>query len=75
MRWNYAIMDDGVYFVTRSGHGFAIEFLNLTTGKTQVIAPIRDGYFGFSVSPDRKWILYTQGIPLSSELVLAEGFQ
>jgi hypothetical protein len=27
------------------------------------------------VSPDRKRILYTQGIPLSSELVLAEGFR
>ncbi|MEA2540720.1 MAG: eukaryotic-like serine/threonine-protein kinase, partial [Acidobacteriaceae bacterium] len=74
-RWNYAIMDDGVYFVTRTGQGFAMEFLRFATGKTEVIAPIRDGYFGFSVSPDRKRILYTQGIPLSSELVLAEGFR
>jgi Tol biopolymer transport system component/DNA-binding winged helix-turn-helix (wHTH) protein len=74
-RWNYAIMDDGVYFVTRTRHGFAIEFLSSATGRTEVIAPIRDGYFGFSVSPDRKWILYTQGIPLSSELFLAEGFR
>jgi len=74
-RWNFAIVDDGVYFVTRTGRGFAIEFLNSATGKTEVIAPIGDGYFGFTVSPDRKWILYTQAIPQSSELVLAEGFR
>jgi Tol biopolymer transport system component/DNA-binding winged helix-turn-helix (wHTH) protein len=75
VRWNYAIMNDGVYFVTRTGHGFAIEFLSFSTAKTEVIAPVRDGYFGFSVSLDRKWILYTQEIPYSSELVLAEGFR
>jgi dipeptidyl aminopeptidase/acylaminoacyl peptidase len=75
LRWNYAIMEDGIYFATRTGQGFAMEFLRFATGKTEVIAPIHDGYFGFSVSPDRKRILYTQGIPLSSELVLAEGFR
>jgi dipeptidyl aminopeptidase/acylaminoacyl peptidase len=75
MRWNYAIMDDGIYFATRTGQGFAIQFLSFATGKAEVIAPIHEGYFGFSVSPDRKRVLYTQGIPLSSELVLAEGFR
>jgi Tol biopolymer transport system component/DNA-binding winged helix-turn-helix (wHTH) protein len=74
-RWNFAIVEDGVYFVARTGHGFAIEFLNSATGKTEVIAPILEGYFGFSVSPDRKWILYAQGVPVSSKLVLAEGFR
>ena len=74
-RWNFAIVDDGVYFVTRTGRGFAIELLNSASGKIDVIAPIREGYFGFAVSPDRKSILYTQAIALSSELVLAEGFR
>jgi serine/threonine protein kinase len=73
--WNFAVMDDGIYFVTHSGHRFAIEFLDFATGKTEVIAPVEFGYFGFSVSPDRKWILYEQTIPSSNELVLAEGFQ
>ena len=73
--WNFVVMDDGVYFMTGTGHGFAIEFLNFSTGKTDVIAPVENGYFGFSVSPDRKWILYSQILQVSSELVLAEGFQ
>jgi serine/threonine protein kinase/WD40 repeat protein len=74
-RWNFAVVEDGIYFMTRTGDGFAIKFLNSITGKTELIAPIGDGYFGFSVSPDRKWILYTQGVPLSSKLVLADGFR
>jgi Tol biopolymer transport system component len=73
--WNFAVMDDGVYFLTGTGHRFAIEFLHFATGKAEVVAPVGDGYFGFSVSPDRKWILYAQVIPSSSELVLADGFQ
>lgn len=73
--WNFAIADDGVYFVTRTGHEYSIEFLSFATGKTELISPIQEGYFGFSVSPDRKRILYAQGVPWSSELVLAEGFK
>jgi Tol biopolymer transport system component len=73
--WNFAVMEDGVYFVAGTGHAFAIEFLNFSTGKTDMIAPVGKGYFGFSVSPDRKWILYSQILPFSSELVLAEGFR
>jgi len=73
--WNFAVMEDGIYFMTGTGHGFAIEFLNFATGKSDGIAPVDRGYFGFSVSPDRKWILYSQILPFSSELVLAEGFQ
>jgi len=74
--WNFAVMEDGVYFMAGTRHGFAIEFLSFSTGKRELIAPVENGgYFGFSVSPDRKWILYSQILPFSSELVLAEGFQ
>jgi Tol biopolymer transport system component len=73
--WNFAVMDDGVYFMSGDGHHFAIEFLNFATGKTEVVAPVENGYFGFSVSPDRKWILYDQTLPPSSELVLADGLK
>ena len=58
-----------------TGHRFAIEFLNFATGKAEVVAPVGNAYFGFSVSPDRKLILYDQSLPPSSELVLAEGVQ
>jgi hypothetical protein len=31
--WNSAVMEGGVYFVTRTGHRFAIEFLNFAPAK------------------------------------------
>jgi eukaryotic-like serine/threonine-protein kinase len=72
---NFAIMDDGIYYVSKAAQGFAIEFFNFSTGKSNIVAPIEKGYFGLSVSPDRKWILYAQDNPANSELVLVEGFQ
>ena len=73
--WNFAIMDDGIYYVAKTATGFAIKFLKFATGKTDLVAPIQGGYLGFSVSPDRKWILYTQTNPSGSELVMVEGFR
>jgi Tol biopolymer transport system component/tRNA A-37 threonylcarbamoyl transferase component Bud32 len=72
---NFAIMDDGIYYVTKTEQGFAIEFLNFVTGKSDIVAPIGKGYVGLSVSPDRKWISFSQENPLGSELVLVEGFR
>jgi len=72
---NFAIMEDGIYYVTKTEQGFAIEFLNFPTGKSDIVAPIGKGYVGFSVSPDRKWILFAQSNPAGSELVLVEGFR
>ena len=40
-----------------------------------MLALVGDAYFGFSVSPDRKLILYDQTLPRSSELVLADGLR
>ena len=73
--WNFAVMDDGIYFVSRNDHGFAIKFLNFRTSKVHLVAPIKNGYFGFSVSADKRWILYVQENPRESELTLAEGFR
>ena len=71
---NFAIMDDGIYYVARTAQGFAIQFLHFATGKSDIVAPVGKGYVGFSVSPDKKWILFAQDNPSGSELVLVEGF-
>ena len=74
--FNFSVVDDGIYFVAKNEGGSAIAFLAFATGKVRVIAPIPAGYFGLSVSPDRKWILYPQQTrPDESQLFLAEGFR
>jgi Tol biopolymer transport system component/tRNA A-37 threonylcarbamoyl transferase component Bud32 len=72
---NYDVVEDGVYFIAKSGRELAIQFLDNATRKVRVVAPVRRGYVGFSVSPNRKWILYTQNNPETGELVLVENFR
>jgi hypothetical protein len=52
-----------------------VQFHNFRTGRTRIIAPVGSGYVGFSVSPDRKWILYTVSNPWGSDLMLVENFR
>jgi hypothetical protein len=41
--WNFAVMDDGIYFLTGTSRRYAIEFLNFATSKTEVVAPVGGG--------------------------------
>ena len=73
--FNYSVADDGVYFVAPSAQGFAIQFLSFTTNTTRVLAHVGRCEVGFTVSPDRMWILYTQTNPEGSDLSLVENFR
>jgi hypothetical protein len=73
--FNYSVADDGVYFVASSAQGFAIQFLSFTTNTTRVLAHVGRCDVGFTVSPDRLWLLYTQTNPEGSDLSLVENFR
>jgi len=73
--FNFAVAADGVYFVGPSAQGSAIQFLNFTTNTTRVLAHVGRCQVGFTVSPDRKWVLYTQTNPEGSDLSLVENFR
>jgi hypothetical protein len=64
-----------VYFIAKSARGLVIQFLNFQTHTVRTLAPVDPGYVGFSVSPDRKWILYTVSSPVSSQLTLVDHFR
>jgi serine/threonine protein kinase len=53
-----------------------VSFFDFTTGEVNPIATLegRPGYLGFSVSPDRRWVLY-QGVESESDLMLVENFR
>ena len=75
--WNsYDVADDGIYFAPRPkvGTGTSIQFLNFATTKAKPIALIKGGSSGLSVSPDRRWILYSQTIEKGGDLMLVENF-
>jgi hypothetical protein len=73
---NYAVVKDGIYFIPGPRERqFAIDFLSFSSGKTSQLASItKPVQWGFSVSPDERWILYTQADHLTSDLMLVENF-
>jgi hypothetical protein len=69
---NYEVVEKGIYFIAQSPQGLAIQFADLDGQSRRIISPVRPGYVGFSVSPDRRWITYTEGNPETSELLMTD---
>ena len=75
---NLVIVNDGIYFVPEQGtaSGPSIQFLNLTTNQVRSVASFREPLdAGLALSPDGRWILYTQVNHGGAELRLAENFR
>jgi dipeptidyl aminopeptidase/acylaminoacyl peptidase len=66
----------GVYFLApRTDGTSAVQLLNFATGKVTTIAVIhRPTSFGLSVSPDERFVLYTQVDQEGRNLILVENF-
>ena len=77
---SFAVVENGIYHIVRRGprgsFGFEIRFLDLATGKDQVLnsvdlRPVQ----GLTVSPDRKTILYSAVAASNADLMLVENFR
>jgi len=73
----FALGRKGIYFVEPHHDGTsAIQFRSFATGKMITIAVIqRPVEFGLSVSPDERFILYTQVDQGGTDLMLVENFR
>jgi Tol biopolymer transport system component/DNA-binding winged helix-turn-helix (wHTH) protein len=76
---SWAVTEEGIYFVTAEMPPRPIiEFFSFGTGEVRQVTtldrPVSARVWGFSVSPDRRWILYTQSDQSSSDIMLMEGF-
>ncbi|PYV82339.1 MAG: hypothetical protein DMG05_28310, partial [Acidobacteria bacterium] len=74
----FAIVKEGIYFIPRpasAGH-HSIQFFNFGTKRIRSIATIEMPISEFlSVSPDGRWILYSQNDQMGSDLMLVENFR
>ena len=77
---NSAAVARGIYFLNRQSWAYAFEFFDFATHQTtQITTP--DGpratfqLSGLTVSPDERWVLYTQRDKLDYDLMLVENFR
>jgi Tol biopolymer transport system component/DNA-binding winged helix-turn-helix (wHTH) protein len=71
-------VNDGVYFIPEPGadRKYSIQFLSIATGKVKTVAPIsRPAQEGLSVSPDGRFLLFSQNDEVGSDLMLVENFR
>jgi Tol biopolymer transport system component len=73
----WAVVDEGVYFVNATEPSSpAIEFFDFATSQVRSIAILeKPTVFGLVVSPDGRWILYTQIDRRDSDIMLVENFR
>jgi Tol biopolymer transport system component/DNA-binding winged helix-turn-helix (wHTH) protein len=73
---NFVIARHGIYFLAAAKPGKAsIEFLDATTGRVSRVAPVQKVFLGLSVSPDERYLLYTQVNEPGGDLMLLENFR
>jgi Tol biopolymer transport system component len=72
----WEVLEEGICLLNRASDPPSIELLDFTTGEIVLIATLegRPGFMGFSVSPDRRWVLY-QGWETESDVMLVENFR
>jgi hypothetical protein len=75
---NLVLVNKGIYFVPQKGtdwYGSSIEFLDFATNHTKRVASFGKPLdLSLALSPDGRWILYTQVEHMGSELRLVENF-
>jgi Tol biopolymer transport system component len=73
----FTLVEKGIYFATAEDPAKPlIEFYNFATRKvTQVAALSKPFYHALSVSPDGRWLLYTQVDQSGSDIMLMENFR
>jgi Tol biopolymer transport system component len=71
----FAVTGQGIYFIPDSKPR-CVRFFSFHTGKVVTIADIpQEPGWGFSVSPDGHWLVYTASQPIGSDLMLVENFR
>jgi Tol biopolymer transport system component/DNA-binding winged helix-turn-helix (wHTH) protein len=78
--WGYwALAERGVYFVDTDARPFALEFLDLSTGRVVHVASLAKPPVawesGLALSPDERSLLYLQVDQVNSDIALVENFK
>jgi len=72
----FGIVKEGIYFIPNpdAADRSSIQFFHFATKRIRSISTIKNSY-NLSVSPDGRWLLYSQKDQLGSDLMLVENFR
>ena len=71
----FSVVERGIYFFS-GWQNPSVQLFNFATRKVETVATVKgDMAYGFSVSPDSRWLLYAAYGPSSSDLMLVENFR
>ena len=77
--WNaFSLVNEGIYFISEPGADgkSSIQFVSFPTGKVKTVAPMTSrASEGLSVSPDGRFLLFSQVDAEGSDLMLVENFR
>ena len=75
----WVLTDSGIYWLNREASPRpAVEFLSFATGRvTRAVTPLGayDTGSGFAISPDDRWLVFTQREYSSSDIMMMEGIR
>ena len=73
----FCLAKEGIYFIPKHGadRKSSIQLLSFATGKVNTVALISHPDEGLSVSPDGRFLLFTQFDDSGSDLLLVENFR
>jgi hypothetical protein len=72
---NFAVVEQGIYFIPRFSEP-VVQFFELATKKVVTIARLQHpAAYGLDVSPDGRWLIYSEFEPWQGDLMLVENFK
>jgi len=75
VQWNRPLVHHGIYFIPNA-QPFSVRFLSFSSRKQLAVAKLpRTPAWGFSVSPDGRWLLYSEWEALHADLMLVENLR
>jgi serine/threonine protein kinase/WD40 repeat protein len=78
-RLNFVVVEEGVYFLSGQLYdnvSLVLQFFDFATGRTKLLVQTaRPSTMGLAISPDKRWILFTQTDHLGSDLMLVDNFR
>jgi Tol biopolymer transport system component len=72
----FALVSEGIYFIPKADSvgRYSIQFFDFATKRIRSISTVESPQGHLSLSPDGRWILYTQTDQVGSDLMLVENF-